>query len=82
MGAFAGLANDDLDFLIECIEEAEETVGGKSLEFAAEQRGNPGLVGAEQVRCLLLGQLAFFQNAADAIGDLSLRVELLRVREF
>ena len=80
--SFPGLPDDDLNFLIERVEETEEAVGGKSFEPSVEQRGDPGLVGAEQVRRFLLGQLAFQKEVANPIGDLGLGVEFFRVRQF
>lgn len=50
MSAFLlGLADDNFDVLIERVEKPEQPVGGESFEPSAEQRGHPGLVGAEQV---------------------------------
>jgi hypothetical protein len=75
------LADDDLDFLVQRIEEAEQTVRRESLQSAPEKGGNPGLIRAQDTCGLLLGELALLDEFADAIGNLRFDVELLSVRQ-
>jgi hypothetical protein len=56
--AFADGLDDNLDAPVEGIEKAEQAVGGEPFELAAEQRGDFGLVDAEQLGRRLLREFA------------------------
>jgi len=81
LAPLSGLADDNLDFLVQRIEEAEQPVRRESLQSAPEKGGNPRLVCAQDTCGLLLGELALLDEFADAIGNLRFDVEFLSVRQ-
>jgi hypothetical protein len=75
------LADDNLDFLVQRIEEAKQPVRRESLQSAPEKGGNPRLVCAQDTCGLLLGELALLDEFSDTIGNLRFDVEFLSVRQ-
>src|SRR5438128_2954431 len=74
-----GRPENNLDVLPEGVQESKKPIRGETIEFSPHESRNLGLVYAEERCCPSLSKFPLSDDVDDALDQLGLRQQLLRV---